>query len=214
MSNADLETWRDGFLTALHHLRQPGQGLTPPPGGGDPQARLAVLLQARAALGPEDQHPDPWRDVATRLAGSLAETSRPNMVDALLRSAGAIDSEIIRALDAGAEVPSVIHTEAFQEVIPYGPERLAAGKVASLPDGHPLRTLLPEEEFFKIDRDRVLLLGPLTRPLAGRPAPRAFYMTNLAVALTREHGANQQWKAEDEARRVRQAERQGQRLTL
>ncbi len=198
-----LEKWSEHISGALAFLRSPGSGIVLPPLGGSPEKRLAVLLEVRKILGPCDGCLDPWRGCIDQLASMFTDGPiRRNVLERLAELAGAVDREIAKCLEDGVLADGLIFSKAFSRFAFVGQTPIVAGFIDTLEKGHRLRSILPDGDFFRIDGQAVLLLGP------AQPGPKArtFYPLAPALALTRSHRKEQCFRESEERRQVRERE--------
>jgi hypothetical protein len=186
------------FFAGLAFLRNPALALPTPPSGIASEPLPALIAAWKAVAGASDEPPS--LILARRLTGYIHPDYQGHALDSIVKTLGAIDAGIIAALDAGAVDPAIVRTADFQDVIPTSTDALAAGCIDSLPQGHPLRSALAEEEYFRVNGRPALLLGRMIRPTAGRPVARPWYWTGPALARTRERRKQQQYEESERQR--------------
>ncbi|GEM_PF-4523287 len=199
--NDALQTWKVDFIRALQLLRRVGIAIKAPPQGEPSAERLQTLLAVRVALEVDDLQLRPHRAAAEALANAAcSQTNRDYLAEvAALEAAGGIDAEIAKTVAALDEKTvhsaGLIRTSDFGDgfriiELPPAGGLLVAGIVDFLPADHPLRNVVPADDFLRLEMSHepyrpALLLGPPVAQLAGPARPRPFYGIAAALSLTR-----------------------------
>jgi hypothetical protein len=238
----ELTDWASRFTAALDALRRPMAHLLAPPGtnGAEPLVALDALLSVRSALSVDDNSRVVNRECAMRQAAEIySNVHRFDTSDRLLEVVRALDYDIAKVI---AELPAdLLFQRGLVRVADFEPGQLrhvtmpglvepgtltgrdeqiwfVSGPVNTLPAGHPLRSLLPDEDLFELDRSdtqaaaKGWVLGR-TESLLGSSAGRAkpFYSLQSLRQWTTAFRRYQRQQDEEREYRERQEERQRQR---
>lgn len=228
---SQITAWADRVCFAFDVITSSAKHLPPPYPIPKPSGpALAELLRVRRLFSLNEYCHDPTSDAAKRFgqrcAGSSNRAEDLSVVTHTLLFS--LDRDIARCLDAGFQHPELIHSKDFADlcplVIPNGTVDalgtpvglvLYAGLISSLPEEHPLREVLPLDNFYLRSGLKTitysLFLGRPIPVMQGGASPRPFYFVADAIKLTKYYRDQQRLREQALAEEQRREEERARR---
>lgn len=224
MTIESFEREKARILAAIASIRNPASGLVPweeplPKNTAALQRYFDVLREVWQAGLPNDEVPDVVGDMAQRLTSYVLEVHRDQVRAHASKMFRCLENRITDCLRSGVVDSShLVLTSSFGDVAILS-ERAnsAAGRVSSLPADHLVRSLLPDDDFYRINGTAHLVLGPTlqSQPRSWYPIPYARDLTSKWRRVQRREEqqkallAQHQERIAREAREVREATPEG-----
>lgn len=228
--SAKLKQWLD-------HLLHLPSDLLELPLDGTPDERLREMLACWGQFLVNPNDPSYIRAAAERLAQRVInDNKRLDVIDFVIQLLARIEDAIARALAAGATDPSIFPTAVIppeaRRVLNLGPlgwsppidsqrglqpSLVWIGLVSGLPEGHPLRTILPDDDYYRhggLDHAKALVLGLPEPTLTGTGRPRPFYFLADVLRWTALLRNNQRQQEAERAEQERREREENQRKWL